>query len=291
MEESALKTIEVPNLDLSMYDDMPENINVRIADAGLDVGSMFKVPRFSGDGLIGVSPPNWVCAATKPATAFSEITGTIVNYKQFRAYYHGKFSKGARPPTCASIDLENGISNPDARKRLGVGGKCYECPFNFFGQGSCGRRLAVFMFSDQVEGPIVLDLPPTSVKPIADELEEMEKVIPVTSAFRVKVGFASHTTKSGQEMWRASLTPIAVLDQETLNNIAALTKAQAEEFKIVPSVSNDPQRTEPGSTPEQRQQRQQRQQRVAGEVIDTMDVDPSDTKEMTELDAPFEWDD
>ena len=46
--ENALSTLEVPELDLSAYNDMPSTIQVSLTGSGLDVGSMFKVPASVG---------------------------------------------------------------------------------------------------------------------------------------------------------------------------------------------------------------------------------------------------
>ena len=288
--ENALTELEVPELDLSAYNDMPSTIQVSLTGSGLDVGSMFRVPRFSGDGLINASPPRWVCKATNPPISHDVLTGTIVSYKQFRAFYHGEYSGGATAPTCASIDMENGNASFKAMRDHGVGGKCFECPFNFFGRGSCGNRLALFMLAEQVEEPVVLDLPPTSVKPIADELRDMERVVPVISAFRVSAEFKQHKTKSGQNMWRASIKPLEVHNQKGLDNIAKLTRDFADLFELIPNVSEgefDRDRIPKAEVNTTRQQ-------VAGEVIDSLDVSqassPVSSAQPLE-EAAIDWDD
>ena len=289
---NALQTIDVPELDLSAYNDMPPGIQVSLSGSGLDVGSMFKVPRFSGDGLIGASPPRWVCKATNPPISHDVLTGTIVSYKQFRAFYAGEYSGGATAPTCASIDMENGLASFKAAREHGVGGKCFECPFNYFGRGSCGNRLALFMLAEEVEEPIVLDLPPTSVKPVADNLRDMERVVPVISAFKVKAEFEQHTTKSGQHMWRASIQPLEVHDQNGVNNIASLTKKFADLFELVPNVSDgeaSAARESQASVPQSNTRQQ-----VAGEVIDSIDVSqssPVSSPAPVLEEAAIDWDD
>ena len=264
-KEFALE-VKSNELDLSAYDNMPGHIAVNSRQANVDAGSMFVVPRFSGDGIIGKSEPTWLCEELHGKRGTNSLAGTIISYTQYRSFYGGEFTKGARPPDCASIDMENGQASPAASAEYGVGGKCYECPMNFMGAGSCGRRLALFMLCEEYEGPIVVDLPPTSVKPVVNEMQELETLIPVISAFQVGIGFTEHTTKGGREMWRASITPLKAHNQQTIDLMAQLTREHSEKLKPVLNVSSGSQSERPAPS------RAGRNNRVAGEVIETLDV-------------------
>lgn len=97
-----------------------------------------------------------------------ELVGVIVDHHPVNAYWQEKFNGQNNPPDCSSMDGKNGEGNP--------GGKCTSCPYNQFGSGddgsgkACKNMHRVYLLRSGELIPILLTLPPTSIKAFADYL-------------------------------------------------------------------------------------------------------------------------
>lgn len=97
-----------------------------------------------------------------------EIIGVIADHHALNAYWQEKFNGQNTPPDCSSMDGKNGEGNP--------GGKCSSCPYNQFGSGgdgsgkACKNMHRVYLLRSGELIPILLTLPPTSIKAFADYL-------------------------------------------------------------------------------------------------------------------------
>lgn len=92
-----------------------------------------------------------------------EIEGIIIFWKTARAYWPEKFNGENNPPQCSSVDGEVGQGTP--------GGYCSKCPLAQFGSAENGKGQAckqmrqLFIVRENDILPLVLTLPPTSIKP------------------------------------------------------------------------------------------------------------------------------
>lgn len=92
-----------------------------------------------------------------------EIEGIIIFWKTARAYWPEKFNGENNPPQCSSVDGEVGQGTP--------GGYCAKCPLAQFGSAENGKGQAckqmrqLFIVRENDILPLVLTLPPTSIKP------------------------------------------------------------------------------------------------------------------------------
>ncbi|HNR80482.1 MAG TPA: hypothetical protein PKG85_09540, partial [Mesotoga infera] len=92
-----------------------------------------------------------------------DIEGIIIYWKTARAYWPEKFNGENNPPQCSSVDGEVGQGNP--------GGYCAKCPLAQFGSADNGKGQAckqmrqLFIVRENDILPLVLTLPPTSIKP------------------------------------------------------------------------------------------------------------------------------
>lgn len=92
-----------------------------------------------------------------------EIVGVIVGVQNCRAYWAGDFSGGGDPPDCVSEDNVTGVGDP--------GGLCKNCPMAEFGSDSRGKGQAckqikrLFVLRPKSMLPLVVTLPPTSIRP------------------------------------------------------------------------------------------------------------------------------
>jgi len=95
-----------------------------------------------------------------------EIIAVIEYYTITRALWPDEFSGKIRQPACYSKDGQRGIGDP--------GVNCYHCEFNRFGSKGKGKackeaRDVYLLFGNSVM-PVVLQVPPTSIKPFHDFL-------------------------------------------------------------------------------------------------------------------------
>lgn len=124
-----------------------------------------KIP--SGGGLAfevpGDDPDN-------PETAQS-LTGVIVHHHPVNVYWEHDFDGSGGLPDCSSPDGKHGLDT-----RTGEVRDCATCPFNQFGSGGKGSAKAcknthrVYLLREDEALPILLTLPPTSLRAFKDYL-------------------------------------------------------------------------------------------------------------------------
>ena len=160
--EAAMAVIE--NFDLPV---LSEDMGQAMAEEmdGLQLSfPRIKIP--SGGGLAfevpGDDPEN-------PDTE-KEIVGVIVDHHPVNAYWADKYSGANNPPDCASMDGKVGMDQDGNRK------PCNSCPMNEWGTAEDGRGKAcknmhrVYILREGEMLPLLLTLPPTSLKNISDYL-------------------------------------------------------------------------------------------------------------------------
>ena len=98
-----------------------------------------------------------------------EIVDVIVDHHPINAYWQSKYSGQNSPPNCSSIDGKHGF-NIDTNEAM----ECANCPYNQFGSDELGKgkacknmhRLYILRSGDVF--PVLLTLPPTSLKSLSD---------------------------------------------------------------------------------------------------------------------------
>jgi hypothetical protein len=161
-ESTALAIIE--NFELPVLN---EDIGQAMAEEmdGLQLSfPRVKIP--SGGGLAfevpGDDPEN--------PDAEKEIIGVIVDHHPVNAYWQNKYSGGNNPPDCSSMDGKVGVDGSGNRK------PCNTCPLNEWGSDedsrgkACKNMHRVYILREGEMLPLLLTLPPTSLKNIADYL-------------------------------------------------------------------------------------------------------------------------
>lgn len=143
-------------------DDLGEAMSEEMEGLSIDFDRV-KIP--SGGGLAfevpGDDPDN-------PDMA-KELVGVIVDHHPVNAYWAQKYSGQNNPPDCSSIDGKTGVGNP--------GGACKTCPFNQWGSDpdgnggkACKNMHRVYLLREGEMFPLMLTLPPTSIKPFSNYL-------------------------------------------------------------------------------------------------------------------------
>ena len=103
---------------------------------------------------------SFVVPGPKGEKSEPEIQGVIIHTQAVRAYWPTA-DPSAEPPQCSSADCKTGVGNP--------GGSCKLCSFAQFGSGkdnsqACNNKLRLFMMQPDGVLPIVLSIPPSSIK-------------------------------------------------------------------------------------------------------------------------------
>jgi len=95
-----------------------------------------------------------------------ELIGVIVDHHPVNAYWAVKYDGANNPPDCSSMDGRAGVGDP--------GGTCKACPFNQFGSDgngkACKNMHRVYILRENDTFPLLLTLPPTSLKNLSDYL-------------------------------------------------------------------------------------------------------------------------
>lgn len=97
-----------------------------------------------------------------------EIIGVIVDHHPVNAYWQDKYSGANNPPDCSSMDGKVGMDQDGNRK------PCNSCPMNEWGTAEDGRGKAcknmhrVYILREGEMLPLLLTLPPTSLKNLSD---------------------------------------------------------------------------------------------------------------------------
>ena len=151
------------------YPILASDINEVLADnlgtEGLDASDLDRVKVPNGGGV------HWTLETLEGEEAVKELKGIIVMTKMQRVYWAQEFSGGGDPPDCYSADGLVGHGDP--------GGQCAKCPWAQFGSAeksnaqACQARRLVFMLMENSALPVVVNVPPTSLKPLKKYLVKL----------------------------------------------------------------------------------------------------------------------
>lgn len=103
----------------------------------------------------------------------TEIVGVILYHHPVNAYWREKFEGGNEQPDCSSYDGKMGID-----RETGECKSCGDCPYNQFGSGDNGSGKAcknvhrIYILREGNPVPLVLSLPPTSLKFMRDYISK-----------------------------------------------------------------------------------------------------------------------
>lgn len=96
-----------------------------------------------------------------------ELVGVILFHHPVNAYWKEKFQGGNEKPDCSSYDGKQGVD-----RETGECKDCSTCPFNQFGSDGLGKACKnvhrVYMLREGNPVPLILSLPPTSLKYMRD---------------------------------------------------------------------------------------------------------------------------
>lgn len=154
-----------------------------------------------------------------------EITGVIIAVMNTRAYWSGEYTGQGSPPDCVSLDSCTGMGTP--------GGECMQCPYSLFGSAKDGasrgqackqRRLLFLALPDEVF-PLILDLPPTSLKTTGEYLRNLVtmgkvRMYQVVTSFTMR----KEKNKDGIAYGQVQCRMVQKLSPDMAEKFAALNK-------------------------------------------------------------------
>jgi hypothetical protein len=156
-----------------------------------------------------------------------EIVGVIVDQHKINAYWPGDFSGEGTPPQCYSHDGKTGTGDP--------GGDCESCPQAKWGTGkkergrACKNMRRLYVLRSGETLPVVLTLPPTSLKAYKDFVKKLTFKHRMTlHEAVVRITLRREKNADGIPYSEVAIVPIERLPKEA----AEAVKRWAEQLKI-----------------------------------------------------------
>lgn len=147
----------IPNVSTDVTEGIAEELN------GLNI-SLDKIKIPAGGGLAFEVPGE----DPESPDSEKEVVGVIVDHYPLNSFWSEKYNGQNVAPECFSTDSRTGIGTP--------GGECAKCPYNKFGSGEDGQSKAcknahrLYILRSGELYPVVVTIPPTSLKSLSDYL-------------------------------------------------------------------------------------------------------------------------
>lgn len=166
----AKNEVAVTNTDFNLVTlsgDLAEAISEEMDGLGTVPYDRVKIP--SGGSIAFELPGD----DDEEAESATELVGVILFHHPVNAYWKDKFGGGNEQPDCFSFDGKQGIERNTGECR-----ECSSCPHNQFGSDENGKGKAcknahrIYMLREGNPVPLVLSLPPTSLKYLRDYISK-----------------------------------------------------------------------------------------------------------------------
>lgn len=170
------------------------------------------------------------------------VEGVIVMYRPARAYWSQSLdeSGGGSPPDCTSPDGKMGAGTP--------GGVCGTCPMNQFGSEAksgrgkaCKEMRLLFLLRPQSLLPLVMVLPPTSIKPFKKYLQRLTSAAIPYCKVQTAIGLEDAQNRDGIKFSAATFKMINQLDEGSAAHVAAYAESMRKAFESVAITAEDAQ--------------------------------------------------
>lgn len=155
-----------------------------------------------------------------------ELVGIIVDKHPVNAYWADDYTGGNNPPNCSSLDGKHGTGEP--------GGICATCPFNQFGSDetsggkACKNMHRVYLLQEGTIMPLLLTLPPTSIKNLSEYVVRLMNKGLNTKSVLTKVTLKKAVNKNGITYSQAVFSLAGKLSTE----MAAQVAEYAESLRV-----------------------------------------------------------
>jgi len=175
-----------------------------------------------------------------------EFSAVILHHHPMRAYYKEKYTGGNNPPDCGSFDGVMGQGEPS--------GMCCDCSFNEYGTGengakACKERHRLYLLREGDVFPVVLSLPPGSLKDFGRYLMRCLSKGYGSNMVVTKFSLAATTNKGGIIYAKAQFRLERLLNEneltavmrmsEQIKNIEKNLTVQAKGVNAAPIVDSE----------------------------------------------------
>lgn len=232
MAKNEVAVVENFNL-MTLSGDLAEAIAEEMDGLGTIPFDRVKIP--SGGGLAFELPGE---DEDNPESA-TELVGVILYHHPVNAYWVEKFAGGNEQPDCSSMDGKRGMVRDTGEIRT-----CANCPHNQFGSDGAGKACKnvhrVYILREGNPVPLILSLPPTSLKYMRDYigkrilLKGMRCYEAVT-----KITLKKEKNAAGIAYSRAVFTFAGKLSDDQISEAAAMAESIKQTDKNVDVDDSD----------------------------------------------------
>lgn len=168
-----------------------------------------------------------------------ELVGVILDHNPVNAYWANKFAGGNEQPDCSSFDGKQGVERATGEIR-----DCASCPYNQFRSDNAGKACKnvhrVFMLRENNPVPVILSLPPTSLKYMRDYIGKRV----LLKGFRcwqvlTRITLKKEKSKDGIVYSRAAFAFVDKLTPEQEQQAAAMREMVKSTYKTIDIDGSD----------------------------------------------------
>lgn len=231
MAKNELKVVDSFDLQ-TISGDLAQAVAEEMDGLGAIPFDRVKIP--SGGGL-AFELPGEEEDETESAT---ELIGVILDHNPVNAYWANKFAGGNEQPDCSSFDGKQGVD-----RETGEIKDCASCPYNQFGSDDKGKACKnvhrVFILREGNPVPLVLSLPPTSLKYMRDYIAKRV----ILKGFRcwqvvTRITLKKEKSKDGITYSRAAFAFVDKLTPEQEQQTAAMRELVKNIYRNI-SIDTD----------------------------------------------------
>ncbi len=220
---------------------MKESLQENIGDEGLSPFELDRVKIPSG----GMQA--WTIPGIEKDEIVPQFTGVIIYHRLGRVYWAQGIDEGGGnlPPDCSSDDSVTGIGEP--------GGECAACPFSKFGSAgkgqACKQVKLLFVMREKALLPIVVSLPPTSIRPAKKYMLRLASRSLTYFSVLTKFSLEKANNEAGIEYSTAVLSVAEILSAEQIKQFRAISHDLRPHLDAVRVSQDDYVVTEEKKTP------------------------------------------
>jgi hypothetical protein len=179
----------------------------------------------------------WTRQTLEGEESVPAVEGIMILWRETRQFWPDEYSGGKTPPQCFADDGEHGYGDPGGTHPQQIAGQrapydCEMCPNAQFGSDgkrgqACKQSRLVFLLSPENLLPDIMQLPPTSIKPIKLFMRRLaSRGIPYTGAV---IRFELERTANPDGIKYAQVNPKLV--QELTDEQASVVERYAEAIR------------------------------------------------------------
>lgn len=218
---------------VTLTGDMAETVAEEMDGLGTIPFDRVKIP--SGGGLAFEIPGE----EEDDAETAQELIGVILDHGPVNAYWANKFAGGNEQPDCSSFDGKQGVDRITGEIK-----DCATCPYNQFGSDNAGKACKnvrrVYILREDNPVPLILSLPPTSLKYMRDYIGKRV----ILKGFRcwqvlTKITLKKEKSKDGITYSRAAFAFVDKLTPEQAQQAQAMRDMVKATYRTIEIDSGD----------------------------------------------------